>query len=198
MQSYDDSDTISSMNTQSVHGKLSRGFTIVELLIVIVVIAILAALSFVAYNGIQQRARDSQRQQDVRTIAKALELYFADNNAYPQSGCGASCPSPKKIHSSWATTSDGSWSVLEAQLVPKYISSLPKDPMASTATNAAISGGYNYDYVLLGSICGGTSTQKYALTYKLEGQAQKRDILGDCSTNPLADFGPSSEYILVK
>ncbi len=69
--------------------------------------------------------------------------------------------------------------------------------MASTATNAAIYGGYNYDYVLI-SNCGGTSMQKYALTYKLEGQAQKRDILGDCSTNPLPDYGPSSEYILVK
>lgn len=38
-----------------------RGFTIVELLIVIVVIAILAAISIVTYNGIQQRAKASQQ-----------------------------------------------------------------------------------------------------------------------------------------
>ena len=41
--------------------KRRTGFTIVELLIVIVIIAILAAITIVAYNGLQQRARDSQR-----------------------------------------------------------------------------------------------------------------------------------------
>lgn len=55
-----------------------HGFTIVELLIVIVVIAILAAISVVAYNGIQQRARDSQRKSDLAAIAKALEVRAID------------------------------------------------------------------------------------------------------------------------
>ncbi|MCA9336234.1 prepilin-type N-terminal cleavage/methylation domain-containing protein, partial [Candidatus Saccharibacteria bacterium] len=41
------------------------GFTIVELLIVIVVLAILAAITIVAYNGIQQRSRDSIRKSDL-------------------------------------------------------------------------------------------------------------------------------------
>lgn len=59
------------------------GFTIVELLIVIVVIAILAAISVVAYNGIQSRARDSARIQKIKDISKALELYKIDNNQYP-------------------------------------------------------------------------------------------------------------------
>lgn len=45
--------------------KRHAGFTIVELQIVIVVIAILATISIVAYNGIQQRARDSQRKSDL-------------------------------------------------------------------------------------------------------------------------------------
>ena len=58
--------------------KQRSGFTLVELLIVIVVIAILASISIVAYQGIQSRARDSQLLQDVKTIAKAMEMYYAD------------------------------------------------------------------------------------------------------------------------
>lgn len=52
--------------------KTTSGFTIVELLIVIVVIAILAAISIVAYTGIQARAKDSKMKADVANIAKAM------------------------------------------------------------------------------------------------------------------------------
>ncbi len=63
-----------------------NGFTIVELLIVIVVIAILAAISVVAYNGIQSRANDSAVQSDVSNLAKKILLYEAENGQYPQGG----------------------------------------------------------------------------------------------------------------
>ena len=66
----------------------SKGFTIVELLIVIVIIGILAALVIVAYNGVQQRARDSKRQADLTAIKKALELFRTDKGGYPK--CGVS------------------------------------------------------------------------------------------------------------
>jgi len=59
------------------------GFTIVELLIVIVVIAILAAITIVAYNGIQNRANDTAVKSDLKTIAKKLALYRANNSSYP-------------------------------------------------------------------------------------------------------------------
>jgi general secretion pathway protein G len=63
--------------------KNQGGFTIVELLIVIVVIAILAAITVVAYNGIQNRANDTTIQSDLQNIAKKLELYKVDNGVYP-------------------------------------------------------------------------------------------------------------------
>ncbi len=169
-----------------------KGFTIVELLIVIVIIAILAAISIVAYNGIQQRARDSQRLQDVKTIAKAMEAYYIDNGVYPPT------TGSTKINSTWVSTSDGSWSNLETALVPKYLSSLPKDPGFSTTTQPAIYGGSNYDLARLTANCDGITQQKYVLTYKLEGQSQKREVIGTCTTNPIADYAPSSEYIVVK
>lgn len=65
-----------------------RGFTIVELLIVIVIIGILATLIILAYNGIQQRARLAKRKADTSTMMKWLELYYTDNGMYPASDTG--------------------------------------------------------------------------------------------------------------
>ena len=62
----------------------SKGFTIVELLIVIVVIAILAAITIVAYNGIQQRARGSASQASAETVQKKAEAANAIKSSYPK------------------------------------------------------------------------------------------------------------------
>ncbi len=59
------------------------GFTIVELLIVIVVIAILAAITIVAYNGVQQQANVSKSLSDLSNINKLIQLYHAENGVYP-------------------------------------------------------------------------------------------------------------------
>lgn len=59
------------------------GFTIVELLIVVVVIAILAAITIVSYNGIQNRAYDSSVQNDLEANGKRLLLYAAENGSLP-------------------------------------------------------------------------------------------------------------------
>lgn len=65
--------------------KGTSGFTIVELLIVIVVIAILAMISIVAYNGIQARAYKTTIQSDISSNAKKLEEYRILNGEYPDS-----------------------------------------------------------------------------------------------------------------
>lgn len=62
----------------------SPGFTVVELLLVVVVIAILAAIVIVAYNGIQERARNAKRQTDLDNLQKIVETYKIQNGAYPQ------------------------------------------------------------------------------------------------------------------
>jgi len=61
----------------------SKGFTIVELLIVIVVIAILAAITIVAYNGIQARAHTTAQKTTAENLAKKVEAYNSINNTYP-------------------------------------------------------------------------------------------------------------------
>lgn len=59
------------------------GFTIVELLIVIVVIGILAAITVVAYNGIQNRANDTAVQSDLRNFGTIMAQYKAINGQHP-------------------------------------------------------------------------------------------------------------------
>lgn len=59
------------------------GFTIVELLIVIVVIGILAALVVTTFSGIQKKARDSERQTDINAVHGQVEAYYAQNGRYP-------------------------------------------------------------------------------------------------------------------
>ena len=60
-----------------------HGFTIVELLIVIVVIAILAAISIVAFSGIQERTYDSAVKNDINHIAKKAQVFRAEHGYYP-------------------------------------------------------------------------------------------------------------------
>lgn len=63
--------------------KRSQGFTIVELLIVIVVIGILAALVISTYAGIQGKARNAKRQNDISTLQTAIEGFYTQNTYYP-------------------------------------------------------------------------------------------------------------------
>lgn len=60
-----------------------QGFTIVELLIVIVVIGILAALVITTFTGIQQKARDTERQTDIKALQGQIEAYYAQKGNYP-------------------------------------------------------------------------------------------------------------------
>lgn len=61
----------------------SRGFTIVELLIVIVVIGILAVITIVAFNGVQNRASDAAVQSDLAAVGKKMAAFNVDNFRYP-------------------------------------------------------------------------------------------------------------------
>ena len=105
--------------------KRAYGFTIVELLIVIVVIAILAAVSIVSYTGIQGRARDAQRMQDMTTIVKALEVYKIANGDYPAT------PSSTPSGGGWHLSTDGTSTL---NFIPTLVSAsdgitnVPVDP----------------------------------------------------------------------
>lgn len=120
----------------------SKGFTIVELLIVIVVIAILATLVIVTFTGIQQKARDSKRQTDVNALASHLAAYFANNGYYP-------------------TVTDLQNATWVSANMKGFDPSALTDPKGGTITgNAPATGTYAYSYVTQGC----TTTQASSST----------------------------------
>ncbi|WKZ25125.1 MAG: FISUMP domain-containing protein [Patescibacteria group bacterium] len=62
-----------------------KGFTLIELLVVIAIIGILSTLVVVALGNSRTSARDAKRLNDLKAMANALELYYANNNSYPAS-----------------------------------------------------------------------------------------------------------------
>ena len=62
--------------------KNERGFTIMELLVVIVIIGVLAAIGVPAYNNMTTRARETACDANKRTIATAVGMYYVDNGSY--------------------------------------------------------------------------------------------------------------------
>ena len=130
----------------------SRGFTIVELLVVIVVIGILAAITVVAYNGIQERANFSRLQADLKSLNKALLLYHADNGVYPVTGSAT-----------WRGYTSAVNDAFIPGLAPKYINRTPQVGLTSSYPTFLYRSDTGTDYKLI-YLVSGTDTLPSAHT----------------------------------
>lgn len=104
--------------------KKQKGFTLLELLIVIVIIGILALIIVPGLVSGPKRARDAQRKSDLRGVKNALETYYNDNNSYPS----------------------GDYAGLTGQLVTDYIQTIPTDPKSGNP-------GYTYEPTCASGTC---------------------------------------------
>jgi prepilin-type N-terminal cleavage/methylation domain-containing protein len=138
--------------------KREQGFTIVELLIVIVVIGILAALVITTYSGIQAKARNSERQTDVNSMQTQLEAYFAQNGHYP---------------SLTDMNSQASGGFVQTNMKSLDLGAL-KDPQGANSTLASSPAVKVYSYAVSNSSSTScesddTTCAQYTLTATLEG-----------------------------
>lgn len=151
-----------------------QGFTIVELLIVIVVIGILAGLVITTFNGIQQKGRDTERETDVKALHSQIEAYWAQKGYYPS----LTDMNARGAGEFVATNLKG----LDAEAFKD-----PKgtDNLLDAATAADV---YAYAYTVTnsaGTSCEADSTTcaKYTLTAQLEGTINGADTYAKTSLN---------------
>jgi len=133
----------------------NKGFTIVELLIVIVVIGILALLVITTYSGIQQKARNSQRQSDLQALQTQLEAFYSQNGYYP----------------TLTDINTESWRATNMKNLDKNAMIDPSNATQS-ATLVASPAAKSYSYEVTdsaGGSCTGDTCAKYTLTATYEG-----------------------------
>lgn len=128
-----------------------RGFTIIELLMVIAIIGILTAIVLASLNTSRAKARDAKRLQEMKQIKYAIELFYSNTGYYPTCGGDIHCDTTG-VYSALSTL----------EVVPTYIGSIPNDPSNSvgqygyyyargyvkTGINSFVSTGLDTDYIL--------------------------------------------------
>lgn len=168
--------------------KHQKGFTLVELLVVISIASLLASIVLNSLKGVRVKARDARRMTDLKEIQKALTLYYHDYGAYP--GMSVS------------TGEGANWGQLGATLA-SYISLLPKDPLNSGDnvftyypdsyyyTYICTSGGCQ-DYDLIAQFEDKTNPNRCELKcWKFHSGSSEQPSWCDCVNGPGLGFPPN-------
>ena len=142
----------------------ARGFTLIEILVVIGMLAILTTVVLVAVNPLRQfaQARNSQRQSNVAAILNAVTERIADNGGTFISSSSEQSDACRTYLASGAHTINKSQLDLRSCLVPSYLPELPYDP--STGSNSCTTAG-----------CGGTG-ESYDLGYTVQQDASTNRV----------------------
>lgn len=151
------------------HSHPTLGFTIVELLIVIVVIAILAAITVIAYNGMQQRANNTAIIDAASKSLRMIQSYIAANGAYPHTSNGG--------YACITTTTGcyGSAAVVANSTFDTKIATIGNVPRSVPAPGADHYGIY---LLYTANITYNTQIQPLMIWYYLQGANQKCGVAG--------------------
>lgn len=109
--------------------RASHGFTLLEILVVIVIIGILSTIGLRTFASSQLKGRDSRRKSDLHNISSALEAYYNDKGQYPAAGNGLilGCESNAAEACTWGEIWQEDFNTTGVQNTV-YMVELPADP----------------------------------------------------------------------
>ena len=130
---------------------MKKGFTLVELLVVIAIIGILSTLSVVSLNSARAKSRDARRLSDIKQIRTALDMYYDSSSTYP-----LSCTTTLGTGNCACLTSVGWTNTSTTNCTGTiFMQKVPSDPLSSAS--------YTYNQT--------SSGQSYEIIYKLEANS---------------------------
>lgn len=110
--------------------KVKRGFSLIELLIVITIIAVLIGAGTVSWTNAQQKGRDAKRKSDLKAVQQALEVYFQTNGKYPDN----STPVAGSIRCNVGIAANINWGSAFICNSVNYLNLLPQDPTSQSTS----------------------------------------------------------------
>lgn len=133
-----------------------KGFTLLELLIVIAVIGLLSTVAVVALNQARAKGRNTKRVGDIKAVHTALELYYAENKAYPAMATATEIGTPTRNKLCGAAT-------FSSTCVGKpFLEKVPKAPVPQDGACTTVNNPYMYQSV--------APFSTYSLNFCLGGQ----------------------------
>lgn len=155
-------------NSPQIKKYSNSGFTLVELLIVISILAVLAVIGLNVFNNVQKSARETKRREDLAALAQAVRMYYFTNGSFPGtgSGCSNNTTDPGKAN----------WDSMVSALSPTYIQNFPKDPLEGSTNGCA------------------TSACRYCYAPNMWWNGCDWGIPGDCQTGKAAFYTYQETY----
>lgn len=180
--------------------RLAAGFTFVEMLVVLAVIGILAAVIYPNFSQSSATARDAQRKADLRLVQNALETYRLKEGRYPPGCNGGSGDGWSGEQGTTYACSSGDQYIVG--LAPAYIPVLPKDPKRNGANSGYVyrtnAEGTVYKFVSRNSVETETVTytSDFAACDVLDdgfGNIFESPVAGSCQSSVLPSVTPTPE-----